>query len=152
MVLGIIVLTGHGGPIGLPSSVTGHKDQFSARTGQPYVDVKPDAALRLDHRGGQAQLDLCDGAWTLMEEYKTDGLLPLWAQHDYCGGSQILRWKAGDKVSVEGSSSTWQVTGVLDVPEGSTLEKTRDMKGDLLLQTCHPRPSRDLRLVAIKEL
>lgn len=148
----LFVATGHrdGGLLGRSdASVVEGRSQ---RTGKPYPKVNADAPLRLEHRGGEAELDRCDGAWTLMEEYKTDGLLPLWAQHDYCGGSQILNWKVGQEVSVAGSTSTWRVTDVREVPAGSTLEKTRGMKGDLLLQTCVPAPSDDYHLVAIEEI
>lgn len=130
----------------------GSVDGVSLRTGKPYVKVPSDAPLRLDKHGGQVELDRCDGAWTQMEDFNTDGFLPLWAQHDYCGGAQILGWKAGQEVTVDGSKSTWRVTEIRKIAEGSTLEKTRGMKGTLLLQTCLPAPSSDYQVVAIEEL
>ncbi|MCK8468759.1 hypothetical protein M0722_16315 [Microbacterium sp. KSW4-16] len=95
---------------------------------------------RLGVAGGRPELDRCDGTFTLMSSYTRDGVPPVWAAHNNCGGDVVLAWKRGDHVAIDtadGGSTEYEVVEVRDIHK--TWSSTADLvglDGDLALQTC----------------
>ncbi|WOF23095.1 hypothetical protein N8K70_00055 [Microbacterium betulae] len=87
--------------------------------------------------GGQAELDLCDGTFTEMLSYEREGVPPVWAAHNNCGGDVILPWEIGQRLRVAGSD---QVYEIVDITYTSKIwSSTADLvglEGELALQSC----------------
>lgn len=100
--------------------------------------VAPDAlpVLRLGEEGGLAQLDECDGTFTEMISYRVDGVPPLFAAHNNCGGDIILGWELGQRVRVEGSDIVYEVVEERHTPKWSDVEALVGMSGEFMVQTC----------------
>jgi len=98
----------------------------------------PDAlpVLRLGGEGGLAQLDECDGTFTEMISYRVDGVPPLFAAHNNCGGDVILGWELGQRVRVEGSDIVYEVVEERHTPKWSDVEALVGMSGEFMVQTC----------------
>jgi hypothetical protein len=95
---------------------------------------------RLGVAGGLPELNRCDDTFTLMSSYTSDGVPPVWAAHNNCGGDIVLGWKKGDHVVIDtadGGSAEYEVVEVRDIDK--TWSSTADLvglEGDLALQTC----------------
>lgn len=100
--------------------------------------VAPDGipVIRLGAEGGVADLDRCDGTFTEMTSYRTDGVLPLFAAHNKCGGDIVLGWDIGQRVRVEGSDVVYEVVEERRTPKWSHVEQLEGMAGQFMLQTC----------------
>ncbi|WP_314426870.1 hypothetical protein [uncultured Microbacterium sp.] len=98
----------------------------------------PDALpeLRLGGEGGLVQLDECDGTFTEMVSYRRDGVPPLFAAHNNCGGDIILGWEIGQRVTVEGSDVVYEVVEERHTPKWSDLDALVGMSGEFMVQTC----------------
>lgn len=91
--------------------------------------------VTLGASGGDQELDRCEGTFTEMIPYRRDGLPPIWAAHNNCGGDVILPWQTGQQFMVD--DRTYEVVEVRLVPKHTTT--TVDLvglAGDLGLQTC----------------
>lgn len=93
--------------------------------------------VALGATGGKAELDRCDGTFTQIVSYERDGVPPVWAAHNNCGGDTILPWQLGDHVSVEGDETVYEVVDVRTTSKTwSSTDDLVGLGGDLALQTC----------------
>ncbi|WP_194762780.1 hypothetical protein [Microbacterium sp. UFMG61] len=113
----------------------------------------PDALpiLRLGGEGGLAQLDECDGTFTEMISYRVDGVPPLFAAHNNCGGDIILGWDLGQRVRVEGSDIVYEVVEERHTPKWSDVEALVGMSGEFMVQTCFYGENR-MRFLALAQV
>lgn len=89
-------------------------------------------------RGGIPELDRCDGTFTEMASYERDGVPPVWAAHNNCGGDVTLPWTIGEHVRIEGEGEVYVVVDIRDISK--TWSSTDDLVGiggELVLQTCY---------------
>lgn len=87
--------------------------------------------------GDQEQLDYCDGTFTEMLSYERDGVPPVWAAHNGCGGDILLPWEVGTEVQIQGQPTVYRVAEVR--PTQKTWASTEDLvglQGNFALQTC----------------
>ncbi len=102
---------------------------------QDVFSELPSVALGV--RGGIAELDRCDGTFTEMLSYERDGVPPVWAAHNNCGGDVTLGWETGQHIRIVGDE---QVYEVIDIRYTSKIWSSTDdlvgLGGDLALQTC----------------
>lgn len=115
--------------------------------------VAPDALpeLRLGGEGGLVQLDRCDGTFTEMVSYRVDGVLPLFAAHNNCGGDIILGWELGQRVTIEGSDVVYEVVEERHTPKWSDVEALVGMSGEFMVQTCFYGENR-MRFLALAQV
>lgn len=92
--------------------------------------------VRLGGEGGMRELDRCDGSFTEMVSYRRDGVPPLFAAHNNCGGDVILGWDVGQRVAVAGSDVVYEVVEERHTPKWSDVDRIVGMSGVFLLQTC----------------
>ncbi|OAN39206.1 hypothetical protein [Microbacterium sp. H83] len=92
--------------------------------------------IRLGGEGGMRELDRCDGTFTEMTSYRIDGVPPLFAAHNNCGGDVILGWEIGQRVTVEGSDIVYEVVEERHTPKWSNIEELVGMSGEFMVQTC----------------
>jgi hypothetical protein len=113
----------------------------------------PDALpqLRLGGEGGLAQLDECDGTFTEMISYRVEGVLPLFAAHNNCGGDIILGWELGQRVTVEGSDVVYEVIEERHTPKWSDVDALVGMSGEFMVQTCFYGENR-MRFLALAQV
>lgn len=113
----------------------------------------PDALpqLTLGDEGGLAQLDECDGTFTEMISYRIDGVPPLFAAHNNCGGDIILGWEIGQRVAVEGSDIVYEVVEERHTPKWSNVEVLVGMSGEFMVQTCVYGENR-MRFLALSQV
>lgn len=104
--------------------------------------------IRLGPEGGLIELDLCDGTFTEMVSYRMDGVPPLYAAHNNCGGDILLGWEIGDRVRIEGSDTVYTVVEERHTPKWSHIEKLVGMSGEIVLQTCYYGENR-MRFLAL---
>lgn len=93
--------------------------------------------IRLGPEGSLIELDLCDGTFTEMVSYRMDGVPPLYAAHNNCGGDILLGWEIGERVRIEGSDTVYTVVEERHTPKWSHIEKLVGMSGEIVLQTCY---------------
>lgn len=93
--------------------------------------------IRLGGEGDLAELDACDGTFTELVSYRSDGVLPLFAAHNNCGGDIILGWDLGQQVRVEGSDVVYEVVEERHTPRWSNTERLQGMRGEFMVQTCY---------------
>ncbi|MCS3442368.1 hypothetical protein [Microbacterium phyllosphaerae] len=93
-------------------------------------------AIRLGAEGGMVELDHCDGTFTEMISYRIDGVPPLFAAHNNCGGDVILGWEIGQRVRVDGSDVVYEVVEERHTPKWSNVEELVGMSGEFMVQTC----------------
>lgn len=109
--------------------------------GQFRIDVIHELpAVTLGASGGMTELDRCDGTFTEMLSYRRDGVPPVWAAHNNCGGDTVLPWKLGQEVAVtrpDGSTEIYAVADVRVTPKTwATTDDLIGLGGDFALQTC----------------
>ena len=92
--------------------------------------------ITLGVEGGMVELDRCDGTFTEMVSYRVDGVPPLFAAHNNCGGDVILGWEIGQRVAVAGSDVVYQVVEERHTPKWSEVEQLVGMSGEFMVQTC----------------
>ena len=92
--------------------------------------------IRLGGEGGMVELDHCDGTFTEMITYRIDGVPPLFAAHNNCGGDVILGWELGQRVSVAGSDTVYEVVEERHTPKWSNIDALVGMSGEFMVQTC----------------
>jgi hypothetical protein len=110
---------------------------------QGVDDVRADVfdelpVVRLGATGGIPELDRCDGTFTEMASYEREGVPPVWAAHNNCGGDVALPWEIGQEIRIEGRDEVYEI---VDIRETSKIwSSTSDLVGlggDLALQTCY---------------
>lgn len=92
--------------------------------------------VRLGDEGQIRDLDDCDGTFTEMVSYRLDGVPPLYAAHNYCGGDAILGWDIGQHVRVAGSDTVYEVVEERRTVKWADAHLLQGMRGEFLLQTC----------------
>lgn len=92
--------------------------------------------IRLGGEGGMVELDHCDGTFTEMVSYRVDGVPPLYAAHNDCGGDVILGWDLGQQIMVHGSDIVYEVVEERHTPKWSNVEELVGMSGEFMVQTC----------------
>ncbi|WP_425838329.1 hypothetical protein [Microbacterium sp. PA5] len=92
--------------------------------------------IRLGDEGQIRDLDDCDGTFTEMVGYRLDGVPPLYAAHNFCGGDAILGWGIGERVRVEGSDTVYEVVEERRTVKWADAHLLQGMQGEFLLQTC----------------
>lgn len=92
--------------------------------------------IRLGDEGGIRDLDDCDGTFREMVSYRLDGVPPLYAAHNFCGGDAILGWDVGQQVRVSGSDTVYEVVEERRTVKWADAHLLEGMQGELLLQTC----------------
>ncbi|WP_372967751.1 hypothetical protein [Microbacterium sp.] len=92
--------------------------------------------IRLGGEGGMVELDHCDGTFTEMITYRIEGVPPLFAAHNNCGGDVILGWELGQRVSVAGSDTVYEVVEERHTPKWSNIDALVGMSGEFMVQTC----------------
>jgi len=92
--------------------------------------------VRLGDEGQIRDLDDCDGTFTEMVSYRLDGVPPLYAAHNYCGGDAILGWDIGQHVRVAGSDTVYEVVEERRTVKWADAQLLQGMRGEFLLQTC----------------
>lgn len=107
--------------------------------------------LRLGGEGGLPQLDDCDGTFTEMISYRVEGVIPLFAAHNNCGGDIILGWELGQRVTVEGSDIVYEVVEERHTPKWSDVEALVGMSGEFMVQTCFYGENR-MRFLALAQV
>lgn len=91
--------------------------------------------VTLGASGTAADLDLCDGTFTEMVDYDAEGVPPVWAAHNKCGGDVILPWSVGQHLVID--SQEYEVVDMMTVPKfTSTVDDVAGLEGMLALQTC----------------
>ncbi|WP_136707101.1 hypothetical protein [Agromyces sp. H66] len=93
--------------------------------------------LTLGGEGDMRDLDRCGGEFTEMTSYRADGVLPLYAAHNYCGGDIILTWDIGQHVKVAGSDIVYEVVEERHTPKSSNADTLVGMAGEFMVQTCY---------------
>lgn len=113
--------------------------------------VAPDElpVIRLGGEGGMVELDHCDGTFTEMISYRIDGVPPLYAAHNNCGGDVILGWELGQRITVAGSDTVYEVVEERHTPKWSNVDELVGMAGDLVVQTCFYGENR-MRFLALE--
>ena len=92
--------------------------------------------IRLGGEGGMVELDHCDGTFTEMITYRIEGVPPLFAAHNNCGGDVILGWELGQRVRVAGSDTVYEVVEERHTPKWSNIDALVGMSGEFMVQTC----------------
>ncbi|WP_404430775.1 hypothetical protein LG299_12675 [Microbacterium lacus] len=92
--------------------------------------------ITLGVEGGMRELDRCDGTFTEMTSYRLDGVLPLYAAHNNCGGDVILAWEIGQQVRIAGSDVVYEVIEERHTPKWSNVDVLEGMTGEFMVQTC----------------
>lgn len=93
--------------------------------------------ITLGGEGDMRDLDRCGGEFTEMTSYRTDGVLPLYSAHNYCGGDIILGWDIGQHVRVAGSDVVYEVVEERHTPKSSNADTLVGMAGEFMVQTCY---------------
>lgn len=93
--------------------------------------------IRLGVSGGQAEMDRCDGTFTEILSYEMDGVLPVYAAHNNCGGDVILGFSVGELVKIEGRDTLYRVVDERRTPKAwASVKELVGMRGAFVLQTC----------------
>jgi len=96
-------------------------------------------AVELGASGGTSELDRCDHTFTEMLSYETDGVPPVWAAHNNCGGDVVLPWEIGQQVEVahDGTTELYVVVDIRVTPKTwATTDDLIGITGDFALQSC----------------
>ncbi|MTE24200.1 MULTISPECIES: hypothetical protein [Microbacterium] len=87
--------------------------------------------------GGLAELDRCDGTFTIMRSYEREGVPETGAAHNNCGGDVLLAWDEGQKIRIAGRDEVYEV---VDIRYTSKIWSSTDdlvgLGGDIALQSC----------------
>jgi len=89
--------------------------------------------------GGKSVLNRCDGTFTEMTAYERDGVPPVWAAHNDCGGDIVLPLAIGDEIDLvhDGSTERYRIIDIRETPKvWVTTEALIGLKGELALQSC----------------
>ncbi|MGW9113127.1 hypothetical protein [Microbacterium sp. NPDC055683] len=93
--------------------------------------------VKLGVSGGQTELDYCDGTFTEMLSYEREGVPPVWAAHNNCGGDVILPWEVGQRIQVEGDDTVYEIVDIRYTSKiWSSTADLVGLGGDLALQSC----------------
>lgn len=137
MVLG----TGAGiAAIAWPEEVQQAYGEVQVAVGEWRVQVAKEVPVaRQGATGGERQLGWCNGDFIEMTPYHHEGVPPVWAAHNNCGGDVILPLQIGDQIDLlkGGVSTRHEVVDVRELPKRrSSPEVLVGLGGALALQTC----------------
>lgn len=93
--------------------------------------------ITLGGEGGEAELDHCTGEFIELVSYRIDGVLPVYAAHNNCGGDIILAWPMGQVVRVEGSDVLYEVVDERHTRRDASVSDLIGMRGEFVVQTCY---------------
>lgn len=151
---GMLQVTGSGVADRLYAALPGSSSTFHPGMTTPAQPLEVDLHVEVAHSATpatvQETLDLCEGPVAVRFTGSRPTLL---AEHDYCGGSWVLRLDPGEVVRLHGSvdSGTYRVSRRIKVvPKESSAFTLRGM-GDVVAQTCRPDGS-TLRLVGLSRI
>lgn len=93
--------------------------------------------INLGVSGTVRELDRCDGTFTEMKSYERDGVPPVWAAHNNCGGDIILPWEIGTELQITGNPTVYRVVDIRYTSKvWSSTADLVGLSGELALQTC----------------
>lgn len=93
--------------------------------------------ISLGASGTAEDLDRCDGTFTEMKSYEREGVPPVWAAHNNCGGDIILPWEVGTELQIAGSPTVYRVVDIRFTSKvWSSTADLVGLSGELALQTC----------------
>ncbi len=97
--------------------------------------VLPSGALGV--RGGQDELDWCDGPCIEMVSYKSaEHVPPVYPAHNNCGGG-VLNWAVGTQLTIDGRPGTYEVVEVRNTEKHwVTTDELVGPQSELALQSC----------------
>lgn len=121
-------------PAAVERVIGGLKVQAEATVAEVF-DLPP-PTVYLGVLGDETELDWCDGTFIELEPYRVDGVLPVYAAHNNCGGDIILTWDIGDTVHIGGEQKPYVVVEERTTRKWSQISSLRGMAGELALQTC----------------
>ena len=83
------------------------------------------------------ELDICDGAFTVMKSYEREGVPEVAAAHNNCGGDVLLSWDEGQRIEIEGRDQVYEVVDIRYTSKvwASTADLV-GLQGELALQSC----------------
>lgn len=138
-----VLLIGGGLAVGLaallwPNQVEQVYGDIQIKVGQLRAQNETPVA-KLGGSGGKAMVDRCDGTFTEMTSYEREGVPPVWAAHNNCGGDIILPLEIGDEIILDrhGDEGTYRVVDVRETPKvWVTTAALIGLQGELALQSC----------------
>ncbi len=93
--------------------------------------------VRLGVSGTIRELDRCDGTFTEMTSYEREGVPPVWAAHNNCGGDIILPWEIGTELQLADDSIVYRIVDIRYTSKvWSSTDDLVGLQGSLALQTC----------------
>ncbi len=94
--------------------------------------------VTLGVEGGIPELDRCDGTFTVMTSYEREGVPPVAAAHNNCGGDVLLPWEVGQQIKIEGRDDVYEVVEIRDQISKvwNSTEELVGLKGEIALQSC----------------
>lgn len=142
-IVGILLVTLGLGLIGFtlmyPDEAEKITGDIRVATGQAVMKAKGQKhpVVRLGVRGGQYELNRCDGTFIEMASYETEGLQPVYAAHNNCKGEVILPLEVGDIIEIEGEGEYTISEERHTKKTWSTTDEILGMEGDFILQSCY---------------
>lgn len=92
--------------------------------------------VRLEGRGGQRELDWCTGAFVELVSYRIDGVPPVYAAHNNCGGDVLLNWPIGQVIRIQGRPGLYEVVSERFTTKSAPVAQLRGLDGEFALQSC----------------
>ncbi|MGO1880153.1 MAG: hypothetical protein ACTH1G_05700 [Microbacterium gubbeenense] len=87
--------------------------------------------------GGMAEVDRCDGTFTIMTSYVGVGIPETAAAHNNCKGDVLLGWEEGQQVHIEGRDEVYEVVEIRYTSKiWNSTEELVGLQGDIALQSC----------------
>jgi hypothetical protein len=146
MIFGVLLLVGGlglgAGTLLAPQSIEHAYGAVKVGVAEKVQEVQKEVfeelpSVKKGASGGKTELNWCDGTFTEMLSYEREGVPPVWAAHNRCGGDVILPWEKGQRLRVDGSN---QVYEIVDIRYTSKIwSSTADLvglQGEFALQSC----------------
>lgn len=104
---------------------------------QTVTGQKSYPQIQLGVSGTIRELDRCDGTFTEMSSYEREGIPPVWAAHNNCGGDIILPWDVGTEVQLAGDPTVYSIVDIRYTSKvWSSTDDLVGLQGELALQSC----------------
>ncbi|MBP2436908.1 hypothetical protein [Microbacterium amylolyticum] len=139
LTVGAVVL---GATLLMPEQTERIYGQAKTQVNQVVDDVREQVleeypTVRLGVEGGMAELDSCDGTFTIMTSYEREGVPTTAAAHNNCGGDVLLPWDEGQRINIDGLDGVYEI---VDIRYTSKIWSSTDdlvgLQGDIALQSC----------------
>jgi len=102
---------------------------------QNVFDDLPTVTLGVN--GGIAEVDRCDGTFTIMDSYAGEGIPETAAAHNNCGGDVLLGWEEGQQIQIEGRDEVYEVVEIRYTSKiWNSTDELVGLQGDIALQSC----------------